>query len=81
GGSVPVIIGGSVPVIIGGSVPVIIGGSVPVIIGSVPGDGVGCGTVPLSKLSAFSSGSRPSRKISGTALGIVPTPCDATQNY
>ncbi|MEG3835451.1 hypothetical protein QUB36_08555, partial [Microcoleus sp. AT8-B1] len=78
----PVIIGGSVPVIIGGSVPVIIGGSVPVIIGgSVPGDGVGCGTVPLSKLSAFSSGSRPSRKISGTALGIVPTPCDATQNY
>jgi hypothetical protein len=52
---------------------------VPVMVVEVPDDGVGCGTVPLSKLSPFSSGSRPSRKISDTASGIVPTPCDATQ--
>jgi hypothetical protein len=73
---VPVIVV-EVPVIVV-EVPVIVV-EVPVIVVEVPDDGVGCGTVPLSKLSPFSSGSRPSRKISDTAPGIVPPPCDATQ--
>ncbi|WP_304941045.1 hypothetical protein [Tychonema sp. LEGE 07203] len=62
-GEVPVIVG-EVPVIVG-DVPVIVG-EVPVIVGDVPGDGVGevSGSIII---------------FSGTALGIVSTPCDATQ--
>jgi hypothetical protein len=80
-GVVPVV-DGVVPVV-DGVVPVV-DGVVPVVEGVVPGDGAGDGSVPIiSETFPFSSsntnGGRPSRKAAGTALGIVPPPCDATK--
>jgi hypothetical protein len=82
-GEVPIIVG-EVPIIVG-EVPIIVG-EVPITVGEVPGGGSGEGTVPIiSKISPFSftntNGGRPSRKPAGTALGIVPPPCNVTQKF
>jgi hypothetical protein len=80
-GAVPVV-DGAVPVV-DGAVPVL-DGAVPVVDVVVPGEGAGEGKVPIiSEILPFSSrktnGACPSRKPGGTALGIVPPPCDATK--